>query len=325
MTTTTWIARHLLPGLVATALCSCGEPGPVAAGGASSETENGVAARIVEVRVDSSLRRDTLELRSLRAPTDTLRRRLSGDSLHVLRIDVSERDFGVRDLDHPGWTLLPSFAGLDDSVARIRVVRTPSGAVAADLELSKGCPEGRACGLVRDSRDGRTYGWVRLGAARWMRQNAAYGAGLSGVFAGTGSHAPFDAEGAITNGLHYTWSAARDLACPDGWSLTGSREWNDLESDITGHQAQQIRAVGLWTGGFPGSDLHGLGVRPSGIRLLDGTWDLGGPSGQALFWTSEEGTDTSTAWNRFFEGSDSLFRDDPVDKRTGLSVRCTSP
>jgi uncharacterized protein (TIGR02145 family) len=318
------VALFLAGAALSATLASCGDAGAVAGGGASSETENGLAARIVEVRVDSSLRQDTLELRSLRGLADTLKRRLWGDSLHVVRIDPSERDFGVRDLAHPRWTLLPSFTGLGDSVARMRVVRTRTGGIAADLQLSRGCPLGRDCGLVRDSRDGRTYGWVRLGAARWMRQNAAYGAGQSGVFAGIGSYEPFDTEGAITNGLHYTWSAARDVACPDGWVVAGSREWNDLESDITVHRAQQIRAVGLWSGAFPGTDDHGLGVRPSGIRRLDGTWDLAGPAGQAQFWTSQEGTDTTTAWNRFFEGSDSLFRDDAVDKRLGLSVRCTS-
>jgi uncharacterized protein (TIGR02145 family) len=318
------ITRFLAGAALAATLASCGDAGVVAGGGASSETENGLAARIVEVRVDSSLRQDTLELRSLRGFADTLKRRLWGDSLHVLRIDPSERDFGVRDLAHPRWTLLPSFAGLGDSVARMRVVRTTSGGIAADLQLSRGCPAGRDCGLVRDSRDGRTYGWVRLGVARWLRENAAYGEGQPGVFAGSGLHAPFDASGKITNGLHYTWSAARDVACPDGWILAGSREWNDLESDITLHRAQQIRAVGAWTGAYPGTDDHGLGVRPSGIRRVDGTWSLGGPAGQALFWTSQEGTDTTTAWNRFFEGSDSLFRDDAVDKRLGLSVRCTS-
>lgn len=310
-------------GLLASVfVVACGSSDRVA-GGASSETENAVGARLFLIHPSEALADDTLRFR-YRVQTDTTEAVLAGRKEYQVRTPAGARDFAMRRDSDTSWAEFPSLESARDSVVDLRIATdSTSGRILLDLRLFADCPAGRACGRIRDTRDGRTYSWVDLAGTRWLRQNAAFGVGRPGVFAGTGDHAPFDDRGEILHGLHYTWDAAVGLACPEGWRLASRADWNDLEAVITRHEARQVRAVGAWGGAFPGTDATGLGIRPSGARNPDGTWIGGGSGGQAYFWTSEALTD-STAMDRWFVGSDSLFHDDVRSKSRAHSVRCTS-
>lgn len=301
----------------------CGTADRVA-GGASSETENAVQARMFLVHPDSSVGADSLWFRYRSRPADTSTiQLLSGANEYQVRTPAGAVDFALRRTTDSVWLVLPSPLAWRDTVLDVRLsTDSVSGALVTDLRIFADCPEGRDCGLVRDTRDGRTYSWVDLAGTRWLRQNASYGSGLPGVYAGTGDLAAFDAQGRILHGLHYTWDAASGLACPDGWRLATRADWNNLEAVITQHHAERIRAVGAWRGAFPGTDATTLGIRPSGWREADGAWSGGGADGRAHYWTSETLTD-STAMDRWFVGTDSLFHDDIRAKSLALSVRCT--
>jgi len=313
-------AAVLLASMVA---AGCGTSERVA-GGASSEAENAVQARLFLVHPDSTVGGDSLWFRYRARPGDTSTLQLlAGANEYQVRTPAGALDFALRRLTDSVWLVLPSPREWRDTVLDVRVsTDSGSGSLSTDLRIFADCPEGRACGLVRDARDGRTYSWVDLAGTRWMRQNASYGAGLPGVYAGSGDLAPFDADGHVLHGLHYTWDAAFGLACPDGWRLASRADWNNLEAVITQHHAERIRAVGAWRGAFPGTDATGLSIRPSGLRGADGAWSGGGADGRADYWTSETLTD-STAMDRWFVGSDSLFHDDIRAKSLALSVRCT--
>ncbi len=119
-------------------------------------------------------------------------------------------------------------------------------------------PAMRCGGGIRDDRDARTYAWVDPAGIRWLRQNAAYGTGCPGVYAGRGDHAPFDFKGGILHGLHYTGAAAESLVCPKGWKLACRYDWNQREDVITNHQASEVRAIGAR--GFRRDGYHGPGA-----------------------------------------------------------------
>lgn len=309
--------------LVATLFVNgCGDSGRVA-GGASSETENALA-RVLEIHVDTSLESDTLLVRQRGAQGEASVKRLVGDTVYSVAYGMTENDLDVRRSGDTGWIRLPSLSGVSEKTVRLFVARDAAGILDVDLRVTGDCPVDRICGLVRDARDGRTYGWVRLGKTRWLRRNMAFGDGSAGVHKGTGAYAPFDSLGSITNGYYYEWAAAANVACPQGWTLAGRTQWNELELDITAHHSELVRAIGVWSGSFAGSDALGLTIRPSGYRLADGSWAGAGKSGTARFWTTQVATDTTTAMDRSFVGSDSLFHDDARAKNMALSVRCTS-
>lgn len=97
-------------------------------------------------------------------------------------------------------------------------------------------------GTFTDERDGKTYGWVRIGDLDWMTENLNYGTPYyekeyGGVFADDSgypqevySNTPnFDfAADVATYGNYYTYEEARD-SCPAGWRLPSDEDWKNLE------------------------------------------------------------------------------------------------
>ena len=76
----------------------------------------------------------------------------------------------------------------------------------------------------RDSRDGRVYDAVRVGAREWMTANLRYASARSWCYRD-------DAEECEAHGRLYPWDVARE-ACPVGWRLPSDRDWMDLEEAL---------------------------------------------------------------------------------------------
>ena len=100
-----------------------------------------------------------------------------------------------------------------------------------------------------DNRDGRSYGYVRIGSLDWMTSNLAYdGAGISFMYSPA-------VDGLF--GRFYTWNEATggvagsglgkgpQGVCPAGWSVPTAEDWMDFASAVTGRQEE---FTGRWEG-----------------------------------------------------------------------------
>ncbi|HSQ43030.1 MAG TPA: FISUMP domain-containing protein, partial [Fibrobacteraceae bacterium] len=148
------------------------------------------------------------------------------------------------------------------------VVAVSSSSVASDFSY----------GTLTDSRDGQTYNTVAIGTQTWMAENLAY---LPSVNAETDSSTTvakyyvYDYSGTsvseaeatsnyTTYGVLYNWTAANS-ACPSGWHLPTSDEWDVLEEYVGGSAAgTKLKAnSSLWSTNA-GTDNYGFSALPGG-------------------------------------------------------------
>ena len=96
-----------------------------------------------------------------------------------------------------------------------------SGLVSDTETLNQKMLENGAYGTFRDTRDAKLYHTIKVDGQIWMAQNMNYGS-KSGS-----SCYDNDDEYCVTYGRLYTWEAAKS-ACPTGWRLPTSTEWETL-------------------------------------------------------------------------------------------------
>ena len=156
-------------------------------------------------------------------------------------------------------------------------------------------------GSLTDSRDGQIYRTVQIGSQTWMAQNLNY-VPVPAQGKKAKRKAPnvcFDrhASNCVKYGGLYGWDAAK-VACPDGWHLPDSTEWDMLFATVGKDSAAKVlkSAVG-WLNKSNGLDSYGFSVRPVGWknRMKD---EVG--NRYAFFWTSTEKIDKD---DRFMEES----------------------
>jgi uncharacterized protein (TIGR02145 family) len=86
-------------------------------------------------------------------------------------------------------------------------------------------------GTFKDSRDGQTYKWVKIGNQIWLAENLNYESAYSKA-----TYIEVEDGRAIRkrlNGRTYTWNAAMK-ACPSGWHLPSRSEWMTLINYLGG-------------------------------------------------------------------------------------------
>ena len=81
-------------------------------------------------------------------------------------------------------------------------------------------------GVLLDSRDSLTYKTVTIGSQTWMAENLNFKTDSSFCYGN-------DESNCITYGRLYTWTVATS-ACPSGWHLPSSDEWNTLLTAVGG-------------------------------------------------------------------------------------------
>ncbi len=153
-----------------------------------------------------------------------------------------------------------------------------------------------------------------------------------------------------TYGVLYNWTAAMagenssnatpsgvQGVCPVGWHLPSDAEWKELEMALGMSQAdayatgwrgtdqgsQLAGNADLWADGAletnPAFGSSGFTALPGGFRYLDDSFDNVGGGG---IWWSATQNNSSYAWCRYLNYSNSNVFRFSYDKSSGFSVRC---
>ena len=166
--------------------------------------------------------------------------------------------------------------------------------------------------IVIDLRDSRQYKTVRIGNQLWMAQNLNFE-----TETGSWCHSNLDLNCDIYGKL-YTWYAAQS-ACPAGWRLPNTTDWDQLIAHVGSDPGDQLRADFGWNAGHNGNNSSGFTALPGCYRSAYGSFSALGS--YAYFWESDENSATS-AWSRLFSYNRSDIERNYLDKGNAFSVRC---
>ena len=164
-----------------------------------------------------------------------------------------------------------------------------------------------------DSRDGKSYDIVQIGAQTWMAENLNYDA--------EGSVCP---EGDNRNcskfGRLYTWDVARTV-CPEGWRLPDSSDFEALIANAGGAEVagKALKSTSGWFKKGDGSDDFGFKGLPAGFSRSANKFD--GIGGYAHFWSASESPD-GLAYYLLLDFSVPAASLNAYGKDEGRSVRC---
>ncbi len=167
---------------------------------------------------------------------------------------------------------------------------------------------------LKDLRDGKTYKTVKIGDQIWMAENLNYKTDSS--FCYNDSSKFCDKYGRL-----YTWTAAMD-ACPDGWHLPASAEFDTLFKAV-GSQliaGNELKATSGWKTNINLGDEYGFSALPAGSRYFDGTYNSEGTN--ADFWSSTEDGGGSNAYAMYLNSDDAEAFLTAQSRNLGKSVRC---
>lgn len=184
--------------------------------------------------------------------------------------------------------------------------------------------EKKEIGIMTDSRDNRTYKWVKIGNQTWFGENLQFDTGEKKM----------TMEGKIIysnyNGRYYNYSQAKS-ACPKGWHLPSDGEWKELETEI-GIDPSEIDISGyISRSGLnvsPGQDLISsekllFFARTSGLLLKDkfGLFKLDQNRDKGYYWTSTKSDEVNAIFRIVGKQFDGIVRDN-LGTQNYFSCRC---
>lgn len=190
-------------------------------------------------------------------------------------------------------------------------------------------------GEFKDTRDGKTYKWVKIGNQIWMAENLAYtGSGIQHITDNdewdnntlSNGWCYYDNNDSLGNiyGVLYQWEAAKK-ACPSGWHLPTDEEWTELKNYIAndGHSGKEgtaLKSTTGWNDGGNGTDIYGFFALPGGRRNFDdGTFNYVGNYG---YWWCGTESYNNDAYYRYLDYGGDYVGSDYFGKSYGYSVRC---
>ena len=166
------------------------------------------------------------------------------------------------------------------------------------------CNVAKNFGSMTDSRDGQIYKTVRIGSQTWMAENLNYETSKKIVthqISGKRGKKVREIKSTIKTsfchddllsnclryGRLYTWYAANE-ACPTGWHLPDSTDWNVLFDAVGGKglAGKALKSTAGWYNGGNGSDKYGFSAQP--IELGPASKNEKLSNGYASFWSSSE-------------------------------------
>ena len=160
-------------------------------------------------------------------------------------------------------------------------------------------------GEVTDARDGQVYKTTTIGSQTWLAQNLNYETTNSACFNNV-------ADSCAKYGRLYSWNDAKE-ACPSGWHLPDTTEWNVLLDEVGGKDSATVNLISKngWPRsesaaasmdsivsqldsalrdripkGWGGSDPYGFSALPAGQKHKGG--DFMGVGGMSDFWLATE-------------------------------------
>lgn len=194
--------------------------------------------------------------------------------------------------------------------------------------------EGR-CGTFTDSRDDHVYKTVTIGTQTWMAENLAYLPSVNKLPEYSGFDAMYyvydydgtDVDEAKTSsyytayGALYNWLAAKD-ACPTGWHLPDTTEWNTLVDYASGNStaAPKLKSVSGWTSNT-GTDAYGFSALPGGWCNLGTGTGFYYVLSNAYWWTATK-YDSGNAYQRGVSYDYTFVTTYHNIMTNGRSVRC---
>jgi uncharacterized protein (TIGR02145 family) len=170
-----------------------------------------------------------------------------------------------------------------------------------------------------DPRDRVQYRVVDIGEQTWMADNLYYAAEGSRCY--KDSTAYCDKYGRL-----YNWQTAM-TACPSGWHLPSSKEWEVLATTAGGEWTggKNLKAVSGWKSfdgkSFNGTDIYGFSALPSGYynSVVSKFFDVGS---YGYWWKSSE-KDSKNVYNSVMDNKgDYIVLLDFGGKNDLRSVRC---
>jgi len=184
-------------------------------------------------------------------------------------------------------------------------------------------------GVLKDSRDGKTYKTVKIGDKVWMAENLNYQTSESKCYENK-------LENCEKYGRLYTWDDAKK-ACPTGWHLPSNEDFGDLAKVAGGREDAEFKSK--WYGAGTvlksktgwvessgksgnGTDSLGFAALPAGLHLYNNyTDDFHHEFTFAYFWSSTENDEGHVyLLLLIFDSEDADLYLSPKD--SGFSVRC---
>jgi len=157
-----------------------------------------------------------------------------------------------------------------------------------------------------DERDGKIYSTVKIGNKTWMAENLNYETDNSWCYGNNESNCD-------TYGRLYNWNAAMN-ACPAGWHLSTSEEWNDLISAANG-SAKKLKSK---TPDWNGTNELGFSALAGGERLSSfGNMDVHG-----YWWSAADVSNTDAERLSMGDTLGDNVQNLSRSKGYGFSVRC---
>jgi uncharacterized protein (TIGR02145 family) len=190
-------------------------------------------------------------------------------------------------------------------------------------------------GTFTDSRDSKTYKWVKIGDQIWMAENLAYiGSDIQHITTDLNEWAnntdydgwcyyQFNENYGTTYGALYQWEAAKS-ACPEGWHLPTDIEWGLLignlgGGDVAGGKMKEL-GIAHWDDPNTGADnSSGFSALAGGSRDTDGGFD--GLGWEGNWWSATENSSDNAYYRTINYMSAKVYRKS-YSKLNGSSVRC---
>jgi uncharacterized protein (TIGR02145 family) len=195
-------------------------------------------------------------------------------------------------------------------------------------------------------QEGNVYKTIVIGTQEWMAENlntSIYRNGdaiptnlddstWTNTTSGAWAYYINDVSYACPYGKLYNWYACVDARqlCPVGWHVPTNAEWTVLIDNLGGvtvaggimKSTGTIQAAtGLWFGpNTEATNSSGFSGSPGGLREYDFSYGANGVAG--FWWSSSDGGNGGSAWNRCLRFNDSASPGRIDDKHYGFSVRC---